>query len=603
MEDESLSRAYDSRLMRRLLGYLSPYKFSVAISLLLLTGHSLSAVSGPWLTKLAIDRYLVKTPGTTWAPLENWLSPSPNEGILQITLLYLCAIIITFLCEFGQALIMQSTGQKAMFDLRKEVMGHLQRLDLHYYDTHPIGRMLTRVTSDIDVLNELFSSGLVTLLGDLLMLVLVAVAMFQLNGVMTILLLAVAPLMIYATMRFRKAVTESYRRIRTAVARMNAYLSEHIQGIGVVQLFQREQRSKDEFEQINKQHMDAFKESIHAYGWFYPMVEFLGMLGLASLLAWGGYQVSAGALSLGVLVAFFQYGMRFFRPIQDLSEKYNILQGAMAASERVFQLIDTEVKIKAPAFPKSVPTGDVEFDHVWFAYEKENWILEDLSFRIGQGESIAIVGHTGAGKTTIIQLLLRFYDIQKGAIKIGGVDIREFEPSSLRQYFGVVLQDPYLFTGTIAENIRLGSPRITDAVMKEAADRVNLRTFVESLGRKFEEPVIERGASLSTGQKQLIGFARALAHNPSFLILDEATSSVDTETELKIRSALTKLVEGRTSILIAHRLSTVERADRIFVMHKGKLRESGSHQQLLAERGIYWKLFRLQYKDQEVSAQ
>ncbi len=603
MEDESLSKAYDSRLMRRLLGYLSPYKLSVTISLLLLTGHSLSAVAGPWLTKLAIDRYLVKAPNTTWAPLEKWLSASPNEGLLQITMLYLCALVITFLCEFGQALIMQSTGQNAMFDLRKEVMGHLQKLDLRYYDTHPIGRMLTRVTSDIDVLNELFSSGLVTLLGDLLMLVLVALAMFQLNGVMTILLLAVAPMMIYATARFRAAVTGSYRRIRTAVARMNAYLSEHIQGIGVVQLFQREQRSKDEFQQINHQHMEAFKESIHAYGWFYPMVEFLGMLGLAALLAWGGYQVSAGALSLGVLVAFFQYGMRFFRPIQDLSEKYNILQGAMAASERVFQLLDTKVNITAPDSPKPVPTGDVEFDHVWFAYEKDNWILEDLSFTIRQGESIAIVGHTGAGKTTIIQLLLRFYDVQKGAIKIGGVDIRQFEPASLRRYFGVVLQDPYLFTGTIAENIKLGSPHITDEVMRQAADRVNLREFVDSLRQQFEEPVIERAATLSTGQKQLIGFARALAHNPRFLILDEATSSVDTETELKIRGALATLVEGRTSILIAHRLSTVERADRIFVMHKGKLRESGSHQQLLAERGIYWKLFRLQYKDQEVAAQ
>ena len=563
----------------------------------------MSAVAGPWLTKLAIDRYLVKAPNTTWAPLEKWLSASPNEGLLQITMLYLCALVITFLCEFGQALIMQSTGQNAMFDLRKEVMGHLQKLDLRYYDTHPIGRMLTRVTSDIDVLNELFSSGLVTLLGDLLMLVLVALAMFQLNGVMTILLLAVAPLMIYATARFRAAVTGSYRRIRTAVARMNAYLSEHIQGIGVVQLFQREQRSKDEFQEINHQHMEAFKESIHAYGWFYPMVEFLGMLGLAALLAWGGYQVSAGALSLGVLVAFFQYGMRFFRPIQDLSEKYNILQGAMAASERVFQLLDTKVNITAPEFPKPVPTGDVEFDHVWFAYEKDNWILEDLSFTIRQGESIAIVGHTGAGKTTIIQLLLRFYDVQKGAIKIGGVDIRQFEPANLRRYFGVVLQDPYLFTGTIAENIKLGSPHITDDVMRQAADRVNLREFVDSLRKQFEEPVIERGATLSTGQKQLIGFARALAHNPRFLILDEATSSVDTETELKIRGALATLVEGRTSILIAHRLSTVERADRIFVMHKGKLRESGSHQQLLAERGIYWKLFRLQYKDQEVAAQ
>ena len=580
------------------MGYLAPYKLPIGASLLLLTGHSLAAVAGPWLTKLAIDRYLVKAPGTTWVPLEHWLSASANEGLLQITALYFVAIVITFICEFSQAWLMQVVGQHAMFDLRKQVMAHLQRLDLHYYDTNPVGRMLTRVTSDIDVLNELFSSGLVTLLGDLLMLILVAFAMYQLNGGLTILLLAVAPLMVWCTARFRAAVSESYKRIRVAVARLNAYLSEHIQGIAVIQLFQREQRSKQEFGRINYQHMDAYKESIHAYGWFYPMVEFLGMIGLAAVLAWGGYQVSEHQLSLGVLVAFFQYGMRFFRPIQDLSEKYNIMQGAMAASERVFQLLDTPVSIKSPDQRKAVPDGSIEFDRVWFAYCDENWILKDLSFNITQGESIAIVGHTGAGKTTIIQLLLRFYDVQKGAIRIGGVDIREFAPQELRRYFGVVLQDPYLFTGTIGENIHLGTAQITEEDAAVAAERVNLHDFIDSLPRKFDEPVIERGASLSTGQKQLIGFARALAHNPRFLILDEATSSVDTETELKIRDALSTLVEGRTSILIAHRLSTVERADRIFVMHRGTLRESGSHQQLLAERGIYWKLFRLQYKDQ-----
>src|SRR5271166_5564991 len=350
--------------------------------------------------------------------------------------------------------------------------------------------------------------------------------------------------------------------------------------------------------------MEAYKDAIIAYGWFYPVVEFLGMLALALLLAYGGFRIRGGALSLGILVAFFQYGLRFFRPIQDLSEKYNILQGAMAASERVFKLIDTPVEIHSPAEPAPFPKqpAGIEFDHVWFAYKDDDWVLTDVSFRIEPGETIAVVGHTGAGKTTLTSLLLRFYDIQKGVIRIGGIDIRDFDLADLRRQFGVVLQDPHLFTGTLAANIRLGTPDISDEQVAAAAGRVNLPDFVERLPERFGYTVRERGSGLSTGQKQLISFARALAHNPRYLILDEATSSVDTETEFRIRDALAKLVEGRTSIVIAHRLSTIQRADRILVMHRGQLRESGTHQELLAQRGIYWKLYQLQYKDQEALA-
>ncbi len=419
---------------------------------------------------------------------------------------------------------------------------------------------------------------------------------------MTGFLLAVMPFVILVTMQFRRSVQKSYRRIRIAIARINSYLQEHISGMAVLQLFNREARSRAEFEQINRDHMDAFKDAIVAYGWFYPIAEFLGMLALALLLAYGGFRVRGGAIQIGVLVAFFQYGMRFFRPIQDLSEKYNLMQSAMAAAERVFKLLDTPVQIQSPAQPAPFPRSPaaLEFDHVWFAYNGEDWVLSDVSFRIEPGETIAVVGHTGAGKTTIASLLLRFYEVQRGVIRIAGIDIRDFDLEDLRRNFGVVLQDPHLFTGTIAENVRLGTAGISDDQLSSAAARVNLLNFVQTLPEGFAQPVRERGAGYSTGQKQLINFARALAHNPRFLILDEATSSVDTETELRIREALEQLVEGRTSIVIAHRLSTIQRADRIVVMHKGRLREIGTHQELLGLRGIYWKLYQLQYKDQEI---
>ncbi len=601
MEEEVLGKAYDGRLMRRLLGYLRPYRGTVVLSLIFLFVLSILQVAGPLLTKLAVDRYLAPVPHRVPGPLDPWLSANPWTGLAQVSILYILVLALSFVFDFAQSYLMQWTGQHAMFDLRRELMAHLQRLDLSYYDRTPAGRLLTRVTTDVDALNELLASGLVTIIGDLLMLGFVIVAMLELSPAMTGLLLAVMPGVIAVTVIFRRSATQSYRRIRIAIARINSYLQEHITGISVLQLFNREEKSAREFEQINRQHMEAFKDAIVAYGWFYPVVEFLGMLALALLLAYGGIQIRGGAMTFGVLVAFFQYGMRFFRPIQDLSEKYNILQSAMAAAERIFALLDTPVRIAVAPKPAAFPDrpAAVEFDGVWFAYNGEDWVLRDVSFIIQPGETIAVVGHTGAGKTTLISVLLRFYDVQRGSVRIGGVDLREFDPYDLRRNFGVVLQDPHLFSGTIGGNIRLGTERITDAEIESAAEQVNLLDFVRSLPHGFEQPVRERGDGLSTGQKQLISFARALAHNPRFLILDEATSSVDTETEFRVRDALGRLVAGRTSIIIAHRLSTIQRADRILVMHKGRLRETGTHQELLALRGIYWKLYQLQYKEQE----
>lgn len=589
--------------MRRLLRYLAPYKSTVALSVICLLLHAVFQVVGPLLTKVAIDRYLAPTGISSLPLLDRFLPAAPLAGLGFISLLYLAAIAGSLLVEFAEQYLMNWTGQRAMFDLRRQLMDQLQRLDVAYFDRTPAGRLVTRVTTDVDVLNELFASGLVTIVADLAVLLLIVGAMFKLSVTLTLLLLAVMPFVVLVTILFRRAVQASNRQIRVAVARINSFLQEHVNGITVLQLFNREERSRREFGAVNRDHMLAYKGAINAYGWFYPAIEFLSMLGLASLLSYGGFQVRGGVLSLGVVVAFFQYGMRIFRPIQDLSEKYNILQSAMAASERIFQLLDEAPRIVNPSRAREFPAepGAIEFDHVWFAYKGEDWVIRDVSFRIEPGETIAAVGHTGAGKTTLTNLLLRFYDVQRGQVRIGGIDIREFDPRDLRRHFGVVLQDPHLFTGTIGQNIRLGTERITEEAVELAAGQVNLIDFIRGLPGGFDEPVRERGHGLSTGQKQLISFARALAHDPRYLILDEATSSVDTETEQRVREALGRLVEGRTSIVVAHRLSTIQRADRIFVLHKGQLREQGTHQQLLAMRGIYWKLYQLQYKDQEES--
>ncbi|MBL8227811.1 MAG: ABC transporter ATP-binding protein [Bryobacterales bacterium] len=601
MEEEQLGRFYDGKLLRRLLGYLKPYRSTVAVAVLCMLIHSTLQVAGPWLTKYAIDRYLAPAkPLTSW--LDPLLSADPRSGLAQVALLYLAALALALLMEYSQAFLMNRTAQHAMWDLRRQTMAKLQQLDLAYYDRHPVGRLLTRVTTDGDALNEMFSSGVVALIGDLLMVFLTLIVLFQLSPSLGIVLVIPIPALLWVTMRFRRSVTKSNRRIRTAVARINSYLQEHVSGMSVLQLFNGEARSRQEFSDVNREHMDAYKEAIVAYGWFYPSVEFVSMVTLAGLLAWGGVQVRDQSLSLGVLVAFFQYGLRLFRPIQDLSEKYNILQTAAAAAERIFQLIDTPVTIQAPGDSKRPPASPatIEFDRVWFAYKNEDWVLRDVSFTIQPGETIAVVGHTGAGKTTLVNLLLRFYDVQKGTIRLGGVDIREYRPEQLRERFAIVLQDSFLFTGTLEDNVKLGTTGIETGRVLHALEQVNLGDFVRSLPDGVHHAVKERGAGLSVGQKQLISFARALAHDPMFLILDEATSSVDTATELRIREALERLVAGRTSVVIAHRLSTIQRATRIFVMHKGQLRETGTHQELLAQRGIYWKLYQLQYKEQEL---
>jgi ATP-binding cassette, subfamily B, multidrug efflux pump len=627
-EEEVLGKAYDSRLMRRLLGYLRPYRWQVVIALVSIILKAGADVLGPFLTKTAIDKYLSSDSAHNHAFLDAFLSSKPLVGIAQLGFAYFALLLISFGLEYTQIYLMQWIGQKVMFDLRSQIFRHLQHMHIGFYDRNPVGRLVTRVTTDVDALNEMFTSGVVAIFEDVFVLAGILIIMLGMNWWLALITFSVLPLIFWATMVFRKSVRDSYRRIRTAIARINAYLQEHVTGMVVLQLFNREKRAYVSFDKVNAQHMEAFKDAIMAYALYYPVVEILSSVAIAMVIYFGGFGVLRGAVTIGVLTAFMQYAQRFFRPIQDLSDKYNILQGAMASSERVFKLLDTPIEITSPSLPqKAEGAGRIEFDHVWFAYRKLeteddahaaanassnghgeldsksgtfDWILRDVSFTIDPGETVAIVGHTGAGKTTIISLLMRFYDIQKGAIRIDGVDIRQMDLNDLRRRFGVVLQDPFLFTGTIENNIRLGTAWITDEQIETAAENVNVADFVRSLPEGFKSPVLERGSTMSTGQKQLISFARALAHNPKILVLDEATSSVDTETEIRVREALTRMVEGRTSVIIAHRLSTIQRADKIIVMHKGHVREVGTHQQLLGQRGIYWKLYQLQYKDQEL---
>jgi ATP-binding cassette subfamily B protein len=571
--------------------------------------------------KVAIDRYLAPTKSTPSA-LSNWLSPRPLTGIAQISLIYLGLLIFVFVLDFLKTYFVQWVGQKIMFDLRSQIFRHLQRMHVAFYDKNPVGRLVTRVTTDVDALNEMFTSGLDAIFEDVFVLAGIVGVMLWMNWKLALITFAVLPLIVVATKIFRDRVRDSYRRIRTAIARINAYLQEHVSGMVVLQLFNRERKAYDRFSEINRSHMDAYKDAILAYALYYPVVDFLSTVAIACVIWFGGQSVLRGAVnstvaataaSLGVLIAFTQYAMRFFRPIMDFSEKYNTLQSAMAASERIFKLLDTPIDIVSPAVTKKPEgPGRIEFDHVWFAYRDvldegqaadlgtPDWVLRDVTFAIEPGETIAVVGHTGAGKTTLISLLMRFYDVQKGAVRIDGVNVKEMDLAALRRRFGVVLQDPFLFSGTIGGNIRLGTERIRDEQVAKAAEDVNLGDFVRALPKGFDEEVRERGSTLSTGQKQLISFARALAHEPKILILDEATSSVDTDTEFKVRDALGRMVEGRTSLIIAHRLSTVQRADKIIVMHKGQVREMGTHQELLAQRGIYFKLYQLQYKDQEL---
>jgi ATP-binding cassette, subfamily B, multidrug efflux pump len=601
-EEEALGKAYDSRLMRRLLQYMKPYKWHVALALVMVAVVTPLELAPPLIFKKGIDTFFVPELKGLISEASAW------SGIGWLSLLLLAVLALDFLAQYIQIRIMQRVGQQTMYDMRGEIFTHMQRLPMSYFDRNPVGRLVTRVTTDVDALNDLFAAGVVTMINDFFLLVVMAGLLFKIDYRLALDTLAVLPGILIVTMIFRKFVRDANRRIRTAIARINAFLQEYISGMSVVQLFNRERKAMDEFEKRNRDNMLAWRDAILAYALFYPAVEFLSFATIALIFWSGGIRILSGTLTLGVLTAFTMFAQRFFRPIQDLSEKFNILQSAMAASERIFKLLDEPVSVESDpnAIPLDHPRGEIEFRNVWFSYRNvpepadEDWVLRDVSFRVAPGQTIAIVGHTGAGKTTLISLLLRFYDIQRGQILLDGKDIRLIELQDLRRQFGIVLQDPFLFTGTIETNIRLGTPGIDRARVERAVEEIGLGEFIRSLPEGVSSNVNERGSTLSVGQRQLINFARALAHNPRFLILDEATSSVDTKTELLIREALNRLLSGRTALVIAHRLSTIQHADRILVFHKGRLREQGAHQELLAERGIYYRLYQLQYKEQEL---
>jgi ATP-binding cassette subfamily B protein len=578
-EDEVLGKAYDARLMRRLLTYLWPYRRQVLISLAAIIGHALLELAPPYLTKIVIDEFI----------------PAGDlSGLGLVAAGYLATLVGSFALEFLQTWTLQMTGQRIMFDLRMQVYGHLQKLDLRFYDRNPVGRLMTRVTTDVDVLNELFTSGVVSVFGDLFTLLGIMAVLLWMDWRLALVAFSVLPLIVLIAQWFRRHVRDSYRSVRTWIARINAFLQERISGMATVQLFLREQKDFEAFDAIDRGHRDANVQSIFYYAMFYPAIELVSAVAVGLIIWVGGGFAIQESLTLGSLVAFIQYAQRFFRPISDMSEKFNILQGAMASSERVFALLDTPVEIQSSATARATD-NTIRFEHVSFAYIPGEPVLRDISFDVAAGERIGIVGATGSGKTTLINLLLRFYDVQEGRITIGGVDIREMDLRELRARFGLVLQDVHLFSGTIGGNVRLGDERIDDERVRRAVEAVHAHQFIDRLPLGLDTQVAERGATLSVGQKQLLSFARALAFDPPVLILDEATSSVDTETELLIRDALSVLMRGRTTLAIAHRLSTIQDMDRILVLHKGQLRETGTHQELLAVRGIYHRLYQLQF--------
>jgi ATP-binding cassette, subfamily B, multidrug efflux pump len=593
-DEEILGKAYDARLMRRLAHYLRPYWRQVALSFAAIIVGAASQLAQPYLMKVAIDRYIATG---QLAPLD------------RLAALYFVILVVAFAADYLQTWTMQLTGQKLMYDVRMELYAHLQRLDLKYYDRNPVGRLMTRVTSDVDVLNDLFTSGVVTVFGDVFTLVGIMAVMLWMNWRLAVAAFCVLPLIVLITQWFRRNVRESYRIVRGWIARINAFLQENITGMSTVQMFRREALNFARFDDIDRKHRDANIESIFYYALFYPAVEAVSALASALIIWYGGGMVLRTMLTLGALVAFLQYAQRFFRPISDMSEKFNVLQSAMASSERIFTLLDEPVVVEPPAQPVARPSpaaGHIVFEGVSFGYNttdtkdaNDQYVLKDVSFEVKPGERVGIVGATGAGKTTLINLLLRFYDVSRGRITVDGVDVRHIDLADLRGLFSLVLQDVHLFSGTIADNIRLGNRSIDDERVRRAAQAVHADAFIARLPNGYDSAVAERGATLSVGQKQLLSFARALAFDPRVLILDEATSSVDTETELLIRDALRVLMADRTTIAIAHRLSTIQDMDKILVLHKGRLRESGTHQELLAARGIYFRLFELQYKGRE----
>jgi len=585
--EEVLGKAYDARLMRRLLGYLRPHRRAVVVALVSIIGYSVLQLAQPYLTKLAIDDHI--TPGNL-------------EGLDRIAFAFLVVLVGSFILEYLQTFTMQMMGQRIMYDLRMQIYRHLQRLDVRFYDRNPVGRLMTRVTTDVDTLNDLFASGVISVFRDVFTLFGIMVVLVVMDWRLALLAFSVLPFIAWVTHWFRRNARDSYRQVRGWIAKINAFLQENITGMATVQVFGRERRNYEQFDHINSGHRDAHVASIVYYATFYPAIELLGSVATALLIWYGGGRVVQGTVELGALVAFLQYSQRFFKPISDLSEKFNVMQSAMASSERIFDLLDTPPLVTSPPDPKSRPMrggGHIRFEHVWFAYRDDEFVLRDVSFEVSPGERVGVVGATGAGKTTLINLLMRFYDVNQGRITIDGIDIREMKLDALRKQFGLVLQDGYLFSGTIRENIRLGHKEIGDEEVCAAAASVRADRFIERVADGFDGKVAERGTTLSTGQRQLLSFARALAFAPDVLLLDEATSSVDTDTEHLIQNALRTLMRGRTTIAIAHRLSTVQDMDKILVFHKGELREIGNHQELLSQRGLYHTLYQLQYRDQE----
>lgn len=591
-EEEKIGKTYDFRVAKRLLRYLRPYWKLVVVALTLtLLSNALFSTQG-YFTKVAVDDFIV---------------PRQTDGVILFATAFFGVFFFRFIFSYVQEVLLNMVGQRVMFDLRTEIFTKLQRQEVAYYDKYPVGRIITRLTSDVDALNEMFTSGVIDVLGDLVVIVAITAWLFWIDWKLAIVSLITVPLLFAATNWFRKHAREGFDRVRTRNAKLNAYLQEFISGAQTVQLMNAESKAKKGFHDINDDYRNANIETIYYYSVFYPLVDFIGAVGIAFVIFFFGAEyltgLSAGgqALTVGILASFIQYSLQLFQPIRDLSDKFNVLQAAIVASHRIFVLLDLEIDIKSPENPKKrgKAVGDIEFRNVWFAYKGEDYVMKNVSFTVKAGESVALVGHTGSGKTTVTNLLMRFYDVQKGHIFLDGVDVRDWDLHDLRSNFAVVLQDVFLFSGSVENNIRLGNENIDDERIRWAAGEVKASDFIEHLYGQYEFKVHERGAGLSVGQKQLISFARALAFDPTILILDEATSSIDTETEQLIQKAVERVMDGRTSMVVAHRLSTIQKCDRIMVFHHGELRERGSHNELLGEKGLYWKLFQLQYSDRD----